>query len=55
MNGRNPSSLERITFFYHEYLDGKHKYGAKLYPVLGRQCLHDVGIVADDAVQSDGI
>ena len=49
------SSIERIRFFHHEYLDGKNKFGAKLYPALRRQCLHEVGIVVDDAVKSDGI
>ena len=49
------SSIERIRFFHHEYLDGKTKFGPKLYPALQRDCLHEVGIVVDDAVNSDGI
>ena len=49
------SSIECIRFFHHEYLDEKTKFGAKLYPALRRQCLHEVGIVVDDAVKSDGI
>ena len=28
------SSIERIRFFHHEYLDGKTKFGPKLYPAL---------------------
>ena len=27
----------------------------RCYPALRRQCLHEVGIVVDDAVKSDGI
>ena len=49
------SSIERIKFFYHEYLDVKQKYGANLYLALQHQCLHEVGIVVDDAVKSNGI
>ena len=26
-----------------------------MFPALRRQCLHEVGIVVDDAVKSDGI
>ena len=49
------SSIERIRFFHREYLDVKQKTGIKLYPTLRRQCLHEVGIVVDDAVKLDGI
>ena len=49
------SSIERIRFFHHEYLDVKSKITAKMFPALRRQCLHEVGIVIDDAVKSDGI
>ena len=49
------SSIKRIRFFHHEYLDRKSKFGPKLYPALRRQCLHEVGIVMDDAIKSDGI
>ena len=49
------SSIERIRFFHHEYLDVKQKHGAKLYPALRHQCLHEVGIVVDDQVKSEGI
>ena len=49
------SSIERIRFFHHEYLDVKQKFGAKLHPGLRRQCLHEVGIVVDDNVKSDGL
>ena len=49
------SSIERVRFFHHEYLDVKQKVGPKLLPALRRQCLHEVGIVVDDAVKSDGI
>ena len=47
------SSIERITFFRHEYLDSKDKCGMKLNPMLKRQCLREVGIVVDDNVKSD--
>ena len=50
------SSIERIRFFHHEYLDAKDRTGGtKLNPVLRRQCLHEVGIVVDDNVKSDGL
>ena len=49
------SSIERIRFFHHEYLDALHTYGPKLYPALRRKCLYEVGIVIDDTVKSDGI
>ena len=39
------SSIERIRIFHHEYLDVKRNHGAKLYPALRRQCLHEFGIV----------
>ena len=42
------SSIEHIRFFHHEYLDVKQKIGAKMFPALQRQCLHEVGIVVDD-------
>ena len=46
------SSIERI---YHEYHDVKQKYGANLYPTLQRHCLHEVGIVVDNALKSNGV
>ena len=49
------SSIERVRFFHHEYLDVKQRVGPKLLPALRHQCLHEVGIVVDDAVKSDGI
>ena len=49
------SSIERLRFFHHEYLDSKEKYGLKLHPMLKRQCLHEVGIVVDDNVKSGGL
>ena len=49
------SSIERIRFFHHEYLDVKQNHRAKLYPALRRQCLHEVGIAVDDQVKSEGI
>ena len=49
------SSIERIRFFHHKYLEVKQKHGGNLYPALGRQCLHEVGIVVDDQVKSEGI
>ena len=49
------SSIERIRFFHHEYLDYEQKFGVKLHPGLRRQCLHEVGIVVDDNVKSDGL
>ena len=50
------SLIERMRFFHHEYLDVKSKINvAKMFPTLRRQCLHEVGIVVDDAVKSDGI
>ena len=49
------SSIERIRFFHHEFLDCKQKFGVKLHPGLRRQCLHEVGIVVDDNVKSDGL
>ena len=35
-------------------MEGAKLY-AKLYPALQHLCLHEVGIVVDDAVKSDGI
>ena len=49
------SSIERIRFFHHGYLDVKSKITAKMFPALRCQCLHEVGIVIDDAMKSDGI
>ena len=49
------SSIERVWFFHHEYLDVKQKIGTKLYPTLRRQCLHEVGLVVNNAVKLDGI
>ena len=49
------SSIERIRCFPHEYLDVKEKTSIKLYPILQHQCLHEVGIMVDDAVKLDGI
>ena len=49
------SSIERIRFFHDEYLDVKSKITVKMFLALRRQCLHEVGIVTDDAVKSDGI
>ena len=49
------SSIERINFFLHEYLDVKQNFGIKLHPGLRRQYFHEVGIVVDDGVESDGI
>ena len=49
------SSIERIRFFHHEYLDALQTHGPKLFPALRRQCLYEVGIVIDDTVKSDGI
>ena len=44
------SSIKRIRFFHHEYLDIRQKFGPNLHPRLRRQCLHEVGIVVDDNV-----
>ena len=49
------TSIKRIRFFHHEYLDGKTKISAKMFPALRCQCLHEVGIVVDDVVKSNGI
>ena len=49
------SSIERIRFFHHEYLDALQTHGPKLYPALRRQCLYEVGILIYDTVESDGI
>ena len=49
------SLIERMRFFHHEYLDVKSKISAKMFPKLRRQCPHEVGIVVDDVVKSDGI
>ena len=49
------SSIERIRFFHHEYLDVKQKFGAKIHLGLRRQFLHEVRIVVDDNVKSDGL
>ena len=49
------SSIERIRFFHHEFLDYKQNSGVKVHPGLRRQCLHEVGIVVDENVKSDGL
>ena len=49
------SSIERIQFFHHKYLDIKQRSGTKLFSALQCQCLHEVGILVDDVVNSDGI
>ena len=49
------SSIKRIRFFHHEYLDIRQKFGPNLHPRLRRQCLHEVGIVVDDNLKSDGL
>ena len=49
------SSIKRIRFFHHEYLEVKQKFSSKLHPRLRRQCLHEVAIVVDDNVKSDGL
>ena len=49
------SLIERVQFSHHEYLDVQQRVGPKLLPALRRQCLHEVGIIVDDAVKSDGI
>ena len=49
------SSIERIWFFHHEYLNVKQRIGPKMFPALRCQCLYEVGIIVDDAVKSDGI
>mgnify|MGYP000709912344 CR=1 FL=1 len=54
-NLQKMSLIERVRFFHHEYLDIKQRVGPKLLPTLRRQCLHEVGIIVDDAVKSDGI
>ena len=49
------SSIERIRFFYYEYLDTLKQYGPRLHPGLRDQCLNEVGIVKDDSVKSEGL
>ena len=44
-----------IRCFHHEYLDIKEKFGPKLHSGLRCECLHEVGIVVDDVVKSEGI
>ena len=53
--GRRCPPSSALDFFTTSTLTGKSKFGPKLYPALRRQCLHEVGIVVDDAVKSDGI
>ena len=49
------SSIERIRLFHHEYVKVKQKFGVKLHPRLWQQCLHEVAIVVDDNVKSEGL
>ena len=49
------SSIERIQFFHHEYLDVRQRCGPNVFPQLQRQCLHEVGIVVDNTIKSERI
>ena len=47
-----------IDIRYHvlsEYLDTLKRYGSNLHPSLRRQCLLEVGIVADKSTKSEGL
>ena len=49
------TTIERIRFFHHEYLDALQKSGGRLHPNLHRQCLLKVDIAVVESTRYEGL